>query len=60
MLTDRELMQQIADDQKLIVEMLSYLTNALAGDDATESVTDMDGKRYPASDALLAQTLDAQ
>lgn len=53
-------MQQIADDQKVIVEMLSYLTDALAGDDATESVTDMDGKRYPASDALLAQTLDAQ
>ena len=59
MLTDRELMQQISDGQMLIVEMLSYLTDALAGDDAPESVVDMDGKRYPASDSLPAQTIDA-
>ena len=58
-MTDRELMRKIAEDQKLIVEMLSYLTDALAGDDAPESVVDMDGKRYPASESLPAKTLDA-
>lgn len=57
MITDRELMQQIADDQKLIIAMFSDLMSALADDVPEEErpITDMDGNHYQptAGDATL-------